>query len=83
MLSFLGCSKSIPPACLGARPAGFPTRKPFLQFAQRYALLLPGGRRRLAELGVPLTPSGFVNWYEASDEQVGSCPPVNLSARQI
>lgn len=40
-----------------------------MQFAQRYALLL--GKRRLQELGLPLTPTGFVDWYSVTDEQVG------------
>ncbi|KAL6770143.1 hypothetical protein ACKKBG_A33770 [Auxenochlorella protothecoides x Auxenochlorella symbiontica] len=48
--------------------AGFPTRKAFLPFAQRYALTLPDGWRVRLEL--PLTPRGFVDWYAAGDEQV-------------
>lgn len=58
-----------PPCPLLPPRAGFPTRKPFMQFAQRYALLL--GKRRLQELSLPLTPTGFVDWYSVTDEQVG------------
>jgi myosin-5 len=48
--------------------AGFPTRKPLLPFAQRYALLL--GARRLAELGLPLREGGFVEWRAAPEAAV-------------
>ena len=48
--------------------AGFPTRKLFLPFAQRFAILL--GAPRLREMGLPMTSSGFVDWYTASDGQV-------------
>ncbi|EFN53725.1 hypothetical protein CHLNCDRAFT_25512 [Chlorella variabilis] len=45
--------------------AGFPTRKPFLPFAQRYALLLPeaaaGAKGGGGALSLPLTPSGFID----------------------
>ena len=48
-------------------PTGFPTRKPFLPFAQRYSVLL--SKARLREMGVPLTPTGFVDWYSISAAQ--------------
>jgi myosin V len=48
--------------------AGYPTRKPFLPFAQRYSVLL--GLRRLVELGLPLTPAGLVDWGIASRDKV-------------
>jgi myosin V len=48
--------------------AGFPTRKPFLPFAQRFAGLL--GASKLQELGLPMTSSGFVDWYAASEAQI-------------
>ena len=59
--------------------AGFPTRKPFLPFVQRYALLLAvaagGGGKAAADpygLGaLPLTRGGCVDWYALSSAQVG------------
>jgi myosin-5 len=48
--------------------AGFPTRKPFLPFAQRFACLL--GAPKLHELGLPMTSTGFVDWYAASEAQI-------------
>ncbi|KAH7619484.1 hypothetical protein Ndes2526B_g06464 [Nannochloris sp. 'desiccata'] len=48
--------------------AGFPTRKPFLPFAQRFASLL--GASKLHELGLPTTSTGFVDWYAASEGQI-------------
>lgn len=48
--------------------AGFPTRKPFLPFAQRYALTLATGWRE--DLDLPLTSRGFVDWYASGDDQV-------------
>lgn len=48
--------------------AGFPTRKPFMPFAQRYCILL--GRKKLVELGLPVTQSGFVDWYTVTDDQL-------------
>ena len=48
--------------------AGYPTRKPFLPFAQRFAVLLGGARLR--ELGLPITSTGFVDWYAAAEQQV-------------
>lgn len=48
--------------------AGFPTRKPFLPFAQRYALLL--GPHRLRELGLPMGRAGTVDWYTADEKEV-------------
>jgi myosin-5 len=48
--------------------AGFPTRKPFLPFAQRFASLL--GASKLQELGLPRTSTGFVDWYAASEGQI-------------
>lgn len=45
--------------------AGYPTRKPFLSFAQRYATLLLG-TSRVQEIGMPMTPQGFPDWDIAS-----------------
>jgi myosin-5 len=71
------------PAVAGC--AGFPTRKPFMPFAQRYALLLPeapanskqhlatgggGGSGSNGLLPLPLTSSGFVDWFALSETQV-------------
>lgn len=63
--------------------AGFPTRKPFMPFAQRYALLLPeaphnarqqpsggGGGSNGGGLALPLTPSGFIDWLALSEKEV-------------
>lgn len=74
-----------------ASPAGFPTRKPFMHFAQRYALLLPDApangrvgasrpgsaasaaseRSNGAGPGLPLTRSGFIDWFAVNESQVG------------
>lgn len=70
--------------------AGFPTRKPFMPFAQRYALLLPDAPANSRQLrpagtaidrssssgsaaagGLPLTSSGFIDWFALSETQVG------------
>jgi len=48
--------------------AGYPTRKPFLPFAQRFACLL--GASKVQELGLPMTSTGFVDWYSASEGQL-------------
>lgn len=76
------------PACLHS---GFPTRKPFMHFAQRYALLLPEAptngragpsrpgsaasavseRSNGTAPGLPLTASGFIDWFALNENQVG------------
>lgn len=48
--------------------AGYPTRKTFLPFVQRYALLL--GQRKLKELGLPYTDAYCVDWYGMSTDQM-------------
>ena len=48
--------------------AGFPTRRPFLPFAQRFARLLPP--EKLQDLSLPMTETGFVDWYSTSEAQV-------------
>lgn len=48
--------------------AGFPTRRPFLPFAQRFARLLPPAR--LEDLNLPMAETGFVDWYSTSETQV-------------
>ena len=75
-----GCSLIEPNPC--PPPAGFPTRKPFRPFAQRYALLLPeapaNARQRPTSpgggsngaLALPLTRTGFVDWFALTDAQV-------------
>jgi hypothetical protein len=63
--------------CAALLTAGFPTRKPFMPFAQRYALLLPDGPAagRPGSGGggssLPLTRSGFIDWFALGDSQVG------------
>eukprot|EP00887_Chlorella_sp_A99_P002927 scaffold24.g2927.t1 len=59
--------------------AGFPTRKPMLQFAQRYALLL--GAKDIASL--PQTRRGFVDFYALSDQQVADIVRRVLSASRM
>ncbi|KAL4420012.1 hypothetical protein ABPG75_007110 [Micractinium tetrahymenae] len=84
--------------------AGFPTRKPFMHFAQRYALLLPeapaNGRaapsrpasaasaasERSNGTGggaVPLTPSGFVDWFALNETQTADLARRILYASQL
>lgn len=48
--------------------AGFPTRKAYMPFAQRYAILL--GDKKVNEMGLPVTEPGFIDWYSISDEQI-------------
>ena len=52
--------------------AGYPTRKRFLPFAQRYALLLSAGDAA----ALPRTPAGFVDWYALEEGQVSPFHPV-------
>ena len=48
--------------------AGFPTRKLFLPFARRYALLL--GQSRLKELGLPIVSgTDFVDWETVTERE--------------
>ena len=73
----------LPSLCAPLPSAGFPTRKPFRPFAQRYALLLPeapaNARQRPISPGggsnggvaLPLTPTGFIDWFALSEAQVG------------
>ena len=77
--AFLYClSYHLPQAFLPLRGAlwcvraGYPTRKRFLPFAQRYALLLSAGDAA----ALPRTPAGFVDWYALEEGQVSPFHPV-------
>ncbi|PSC74954.1 Myosin-J heavy chain isoform A [Micractinium conductrix] len=87
--------------------AGFPTRKPFQQFAQRYTLLLPEGALDAASLGarrpgssasagrpgssasgggggtLPITSSGFIDWFAVEEAQVADLARRILFASQL
>ncbi|KAI7836877.1 hypothetical protein COHA_009277 [Chlorella ohadii] len=75
--------------------AGFPTRKPFRPFAQRYALLLPeapaNARQRPTSpgggsnggLALPLTPTGFIDWFALSEPQLADVSRRILFASQL
>ncbi|KAL4419268.1 hypothetical protein ABPG77_004826 [Micractinium sp. CCAP 211/92] len=82
--------------------AGFPTRKPFMHFAQRYALLLPeapsNGKMSSSRPGsaasersngtgtasaLPLTPSGFIDWFAVTEGQSADLAKRILYASQL
>ena len=46
--------------------AGYPTRKPIMQFARRFTLLLPPS----ALVDLPLTHGKTVNWYSMTEDQL-------------
>ncbi|KAI3425379.1 hypothetical protein D9Q98_009143 [Chlorella vulgaris] len=68
--------------------AGFPTRKPFRPFAQRYSLLLPeaassGGVKQNSGKALPLTASGFIDWFALEEGQVADLSRRILYASQL
>lgn len=66
--------------------AGYPTRKPFFSFAQRYFLLL--NQHHLSSNQIPLTGDGFIEWSALSEEELSKLVRMilvkaNLSGWQV
>ena len=61
--------------------AGYPTRKPILPFARRYALLLT--RQDLLSHSMPITERGFVDWSVLSEDDTRSLVNMVMKASKL